>query len=107
MRAARNCDRKRLTLSSHYCLLFVVTRTNTALRTAADVLSGSDLLNVDYHEVRGLVGIKESTVNLGKAGEIGLNVAVCNQMKHVREFLDQIETGDRTYRKYLPRSGTR
>uniref|UniRef100_A0A7S3PBK2 NADPH--hemoprotein reductase n=1 Tax=Amphora coffeiformis TaxID=265554 RepID=A0A7S3PBK2_9STRA len=68
-----------------------------ALRTAADVLSGQNLPNVNYHEVRGLMGVKESTVRLGKSGEIGLNVAVCNQMRNVREFLDQIEQGEKKY----------
>ena len=58
-----------------------------ALRTAADVLSGKDLENVKYESVRGLYGIKESTINLGPKGEVSLNVAVCHQMRNVREFV--------------------
>lgn len=68
-----------------------------ALRTAADVLSGKSLENVQYNEVRGLLGIKESTVKLGVNGEISLNVAVCHQMRNVREFLSQLEQGKKTY----------
>jgi len=64
-----------------------------ALRTAADVLSGKSLENVEYNAVRGLVGIKKATVNLGPNNEIALNAAVCHQMRNVREFLAQIEEG--------------
>jgi NADP-reducing hydrogenase subunit HndD len=69
-----------------------------ALRTAADVLSGQDLKEVNYQQVRGLEGIKESTVQLGKEKDISLNIAVANQMKHVREFLDQVKEGNKDYR---------
>ncbi|KAG7360942.1 hypothetical protein IV203_036041 [Nitzschia inconspicua] len=62
-----------------------------ALRTAADVLSGKNLSNVKYESVRGLFGIKESTIKLGASDEISLKVAVCHQMRNVREFLTQIE----------------
>lgn len=51
-----------------------------ALRTAADVLSGKSLKEVNYKSVRGLFGIKETTVQLGANDEISLNVAVCHQM---------------------------
>lgn len=61
------------------------------MRTAADVLSGKNLTNIRYDQVRGLAGIKESTIDLGPDGEIKLNVAVCHQMRNVREFLAQIE----------------
>lgn len=62
-----------------------------ALRTAADVLSGKDIANVQYEAVRGLYGIKEANLHLGANNEIALNVAVCHQMRNVREFLARIE----------------
>jgi len=68
-----------------------------ALRTAADVLSGEDLQDFTYHQVRGMAGIKEATVQLGPKKEIGLSVAVCNQMRNVREFLAQIESSEKQY----------
>ena len=68
-----------------------------ALRTAADVLSGKNLENFEYESVRGLSGIKESTIELGPEGEISLNIAVCHQMRNVREFLAQIEERKKTY----------
>ena len=71
------------------------------MRTAADVLSGQNLPNVNFHEVRGQMGVKESAVQLGKSEEIGLNVALCNQMRNNRGFLDQIEQKDETYRKFV------
>jgi NADH-quinone oxidoreductase subunit G len=61
-----------------------------ALRTAADVLCGKKIQKVEYEAVRGLYGIKKSTVQLGAENEISLNVAVCHQMKNVRNFIDQI-----------------
>lgn len=68
-----------------------------ALRTAADVLSNKNIENVQYDAVRGLLGIKEATVQLGADNEISLNVAVCHQMRNVREFLSQIEQGEKQY----------
>ena len=68
-----------------------------ALRTAADVLSGQNLESVEYSAVRGLSGIKESTVKLGRNNEIELNIAVSHQMRNVRDFLEQIEQGKKTY----------
>jgi flavodoxin len=68
-----------------------------ALRTAADVLSGKNIENVKYDSVRGLYGIKESTIKLGSNEEIPLSVAVCHQMRNVREFLAQIEEGEKKY----------
>jgi Iron only hydrogenase large subunit, C-terminal domain len=68
-----------------------------ALRTAADVLSGKNLENVEYNSVRGLSGIKESTVKLGPNDKIELKVAVSHQMRNVRDFLAQIEEGEKSY----------
>lgn len=68
-----------------------------ALRTAADVLSGKSLDNVKYDAVRGLFGIKESTLHLGENEDIPLNVAVVHQMRNVRDFLAQIEEGKADY----------
>jgi flavodoxin len=68
-----------------------------ALRTAADVLNGQSLDQIKYDAVRGLNGIKESSVMLGPNKEIQLNVAACHQMRNVREFLERIEAGESNY----------
>jgi len=65
-----------------------------ALRTAADVISHESLVDVNYESVRGLTGIKESTVVLGKAS---LNVAVCHSTRNVREFLATVEEHKKDY----------
>jgi NADP-reducing hydrogenase subunit HndD len=68
-----------------------------ALRTAADVISGKTVENVTYEAVRGMHGIKAATIKLGLNNEIDLNVAVCHQMRNVREFLAKIEQGNENY----------
>ena len=85
--------------SSGAAVIFGVTGgvMEAALRTAADVLSGKSFENVAYNAVRGLYGIKEAIVKLGKKEEIPLSVAVCHQMRNVREFLAQIEQGEKVY----------
>ena len=69
-----------------------------ALRTAADVFTGQSLSNVTYETVRGLSGIKEAAISLTRSAEndsIDLNLAVCNQMANVKQFLAQMEDGNR------------
>lgn len=85
--------------STGAAILFGVTGgvMEAALRTAADVLSGKNLENVKYDSVRGLYGIKESTIKLGPNDKIDLNIAVCHQMRNVRDFLAQVEQGKKTY----------
>jgi len=85
--------------SSGAAIIFGVTGgvMEAALRTAADVLSGKNVENVKYDSVRGLYGIKEAIIKLGPHDEIPLSVAVCHQMRNVRDFLAQIEEGKKTY----------
>jgi NADH-quinone oxidoreductase subunit G len=64
-----------------------------ALRTAADVLCGKPIEKVEYEAVRGLHGIKKSTLKLGVKNEVSLDVAVCHQMRNIRNFIEQIEEG--------------
>lgn len=65
-----------------------------ALRTANDVLSGKDMTEIEYTQVRGLQGIKEATVNLGGHE---LNVAVVHGTGNARALLDSIRSGEKTY----------
>lgn len=70
-----------------------------ALRTAADVLSGTDLPTFEYSAVRGLEGIKESKVTIptkdGKS--IELKLAVASTAKSAGKVLDQIRAGEKHY----------
>lgn len=65
-----------------------------ALRTAADVLTGEDLEQVDYHEVRGTADLKEATYNI--AG-MDVKVAVVSGLKNAAAVLDKIRSGEADY----------
>lgn len=65
-----------------------------ALRTAADVLENRSVENVEYHEVRGLTGIKEATFTLGGKE---LKVAVANSTGAAKELIQRIKAGDASY----------
>jgi len=65
-----------------------------ALRTAADALTGQDLQDLDYTEVRGTQGIKEAVYNV--AG-IEVRVAVANGLMNATNLLESIKSGEKTY----------
>ncbi len=65
-----------------------------ALRTVADVLSGQDLENLEYHDVRGTEGLKECEVTI--AGKT-IKVAVAHSMRLAKPLLEQIEKGESPY----------
>ena len=65
-----------------------------ALRTVADILAHEDLSVIDYHAVRGVEGVKESTI---KIGEQTLKVAVAQSMALAKPLLDDIRNGVSPY----------
>ena len=65
-----------------------------ALRTVADVLTGEDLKQIDYNEVRGTDGIKEATYQV--AG-MDVKVAVCSGLKNAAKILDKVRAGEADY----------
>lgn len=65
-----------------------------ALRTVADVLTGEDLENVEYHAVRGIEGIKEATVNI--AGK-EIKIAVAHNTTNAGILLEKIKKGEADY----------
>ena len=65
-----------------------------ALRTVADVLTGEDLKQIDYNEVRGTDGIKEATYEV--AG-MNVKVAVASGLKNAAVILDKIRAGEADY----------
>ncbi|MCC8142123.1 MAG: [FeFe] hydrogenase, group A [Lachnospiraceae bacterium] len=65
-----------------------------ALRTAADTLTGKELPNVEYREVRGTSRLKEASYNL--AGN-EIKVAVASGLKHARMLLKMVEAGEADY----------
>ena len=65
-----------------------------ALRTVADVLTGEDLKQIDYTEVRGTDGIKEATYEV--AG-MTVKVAVASGLKNAAAILDKVRAGEADY----------
>jgi len=65
-----------------------------ALRTVADVLTGEDLKQIDYNEVRGTEPIKEATYDV--AG-MQVKVAVTSGLKNAAKILDKIRAGEADY----------
>jgi NADP-reducing hydrogenase subunit HndD len=65
-----------------------------ALRTAADVLTGEDLHDLEFTEVRGTKGIKEASYEI--AG-LKINVAVASGLKNARTLLERVRSGEANY----------
>ena len=65
-----------------------------ALRTAAEVVTGKELQNIDFEEVRGEKGIKKATI---KVGEIDLKVAVASGLGNAQKIMEEIESGKADY----------
>ena len=65
-----------------------------ALRTVADVLTGEDLKDIDYTDVRGIEGIKEASVSV--AG-MDVKLAVASSTAAARKLLKAIEAGEKEY----------
>jgi NADP-reducing hydrogenase subunit HndD len=65
-----------------------------ALRTAYEVITGKELPNLNFTDVRGLDGIKESTVDIDG---LQLKVAVAHGLGNAVKLMEQIEKGESPY----------
>ncbi|MDL2220824.1 [FeFe] hydrogenase, group A, partial [Eubacteriales bacterium OttesenSCG-928-N14] len=65
-----------------------------ALRTVADILTGQDLQQLDYTDVRGVEGVKEATVTIG---DLDVKVAVAHGMAAAQDLLNSIREGKADY----------
>ncbi|WP_343207893.1 NADH-dependent [FeFe] hydrogenase, group A6 [Anaerolentibacter hominis] len=65
-----------------------------ALRTAVETLTGESLPDPEFHEVRGVAGVKEATYHV--AG-MDVNVAVASGLKNAREVLEKVKSGEANY----------
>lgn len=65
-----------------------------ALRTAVETLTGIELPDPDFTDVRGTKGIKEATYHV--AG-MDINVAVVSGLANARELLEQVKSGEKNY----------
>lgn len=65
-----------------------------ALRTAVETLTGEELENVEFQEVRGTQGIKEATYNV--AG-MDVKVAVASGLSNAKQIMDKVRAGEADY----------
>ena len=65
-----------------------------ALRTAAEVITGKELEAPEFHEVRGMEGVKEATYKLG---DMDVKVAVASGTKNAKIIMDKIKNGTADY----------
>ncbi|HCE42654.1 MAG TPA: NADH:ubiquinone oxidoreductase [Lentisphaeria bacterium] len=64
------------------------------LRTAADWVSGTEVKDIDFEDVRGLAGIKEATVNVAGTE---IRVAIASGLGNARTLLEKIRRGESKY----------
>ena len=65
-----------------------------ALRTAYEKVSGQELENLVFDEVRGVEGIKEATIDLAGTA---LNIGVANGLQSAKRLLDRVVSGEKSY----------
>ncbi len=65
-----------------------------ALRTAVEKLTGKELENVDFTEVRGMDGVKEAEYDV--AGK-KIKVAVASGTKNAKVLMDKVKSGESEY----------
>ncbi|MCI9063319.1 MAG: 2Fe-2S iron-sulfur cluster binding domain-containing protein [Clostridia bacterium] len=65
-----------------------------ALRTAYETVTGEELKNINFEDVRGKQGIKKATVNIG---DTEIKVAVAHGLANARKIMDEIKDGKADY----------
>jgi NADH-quinone oxidoreductase subunit G len=82
--------------SSGAGLIFGVTGgvLEATLRTAYEWVTGKELLDVNFRSVRGMEGVKETTINIEGTQ---VNVAVTSGLGNARLVLEKIRSGEKQY----------
>jgi NADH-quinone oxidoreductase subunit G/NADP-reducing hydrogenase subunit HndD len=66
-----------------------------ALRTVADVLTGEDIQEIEYTQVRGVEeGVKEATVTIG---DLDVKVCVAHGTAQAQKVLEMVKAGEKDY----------
>lgn len=65
-----------------------------ALRTAVEVLTGEELEDVDFTDVRGMEGIKEATYHVA---DMDVKVAIASGTKNAKVLMEKIKNGTADY----------
>jgi iron-only hydrogenase group A len=62
-----------------------------ALRTAYEIITGKELENIDFEQVRGLKGLKEASVMVD---DLEVKVAVAHGLSNARKILEKMKNGE-------------
>lgn len=62
-----------------------------AVRTAAEMLTGKDLPQIDFKELRGMDGVRSATINI--AG-LDLHIGIAHELGNARKLLEKVERGE-------------
>ena len=65
-----------------------------ALRTVVEVVDGKELKNLDFHDVRGIEGVKEASYTVGGKQ---VNVCVASGTANAKKVLDAVKAGEKKY----------
>ncbi|BEP29167.1 NADH-dependent [FeFe] hydrogenase, group A6 [Helicovermis profundi] len=65
-----------------------------AVRTAYEWITGDELKDVEFTQLRGLEGIREATV---KVGDLDLNIGIAHGLGNARKLLEDIRAGKSKY----------
>jgi len=65
-----------------------------ALRTAYFLITGNELENIDFKDVRGLEGIKEATIPIN---DLNVKIAVVSSLGQAKKVMDKIVSGEADY----------
>ena len=65
-----------------------------ALRSVYEIVTGEELADIEFNDVRGFEGIKEATVQVGS---IPVKVAVAHGLGNARKLMDQVRAGKADY----------
>lgn len=65
-----------------------------ALRTVSELVTGKELECVEFHNVRGLQGVKEAKLDIGGSE---VKIAVAHTLLNARKLMDKIRAGEADY----------
>ncbi|HEX2988490.1 MAG TPA: NADH-dependent [FeFe] hydrogenase, group A6 [Chloroflexota bacterium] len=65
-----------------------------SLRTAYEVLTGTELKKLDFESVRGMEGIKQATVAVG---DLPVKVAVAHGLSNAKALMEKVKAGEADY----------
>jgi iron only hydrogenase large subunit-like protein len=65
-----------------------------ALRTAYEKVTGETLTNLDFNQVRGVSGVKETSLTLKG---VTINIAVSNGLNNAKYLMNRVLSGEKTY----------